>query len=62
MILAKVLKERERENMRRIKVIYGDGTTERYCVNVSYAEALELARRQAQKMGTYVRGFSCVRI
>ena len=48
--------------MRRIKVIYGDGTTERYCVNVSYAEALELARRQARKQGTYVRGFSCVRI
>ena len=47
--------------MRRIKVIYGDGTTERYCVNVSYAEALELARRQARKQGTYVRGFSCVR-
>lgn len=62
MILAKVLKEKERENMRRIKVIYGDGTTERYYVNVSYAEALELARRQARKQGTYVRGFSCVRI
>ena len=62
MILAKVLKEKERENMRRIKVIYGDGTIERYCVNVSYAEALELARRQARKQGTYVRGFSCVRI
>ena len=46
--------------MRRIKVIYGDGTTERYCVNVSYAEALELERRQARKQGTYVRGFSCV--
>ena len=49
MILAKVLKEKERENMRRIKVIYGDGTTERYCVNVSYAEALELAHGQARK-------------
>ena len=48
--------------MRRIKVIYGDGTTERYCVNVSYAEALELARSQARKQGTYVRGFSCVRV
>ncbi len=48
--------------MRRIKVIYGDGTTERYCVNVSYAEDLERARRQARKLGTYVRGFICVRI
>lgn len=28
----------------------------------SRAEALELARRPARKQGTYVRGFSCVRI
>ena len=40
--------------MRRIKVIYGDGTTERYCVNVSYAEALELARRQVHTCGDSV--------
>ena len=46
--------------MRRIKVIYGDGTTERYCVNVSYKGAKRLSENIEKIVTGTTRAFGTI--
>lgn len=44
---------------KQVKVIYGDGTTERFIAS-GFREAMDHANQQARKHNTIVRGFSLV--
>lgn len=43
---------------RRIKIIYGDGTSESYYTTANYDEVMEQARAKARARGTIVRSFA----
>lgn len=50
------------ERIRRIQVIYGDGTSESYLSKETYNQAWERARETARKRGTLVRSFACINL
>lgn len=49
------------QRIRRIQIIYGDGTSESYLSIATYSEAWEQAREVARARGTIVRSFAYVK-